>query len=415
MALYCCFPQSGKILFIKQREVTTINNDVGLTITPNGVIENRYCDCNDNPDTNCQKYKLNKLAVEITRKCNQNCKHCMRGEAQDLTITTDIIDKIFDNISDVRTMIGLTGGEPLLEVDTIQYFCEKLINSNWNPQELQIITNGDVSSETKKRIIEILCRVCDKKKIICRLLLSVDQFHKKVDYIKLLNSFRDEIQLQSKTTYKIYCEIMRDKANRDNLLFLGRAKDNEVYLKNNDIQLYYKPDLKYPHRINIEKDRINCFMSILANGNVSLLQDYEYVYADRHSLGNLLNESFKSIVDSYNGNVAICDCWENKYYYVLLSYYHFCVGIQPTTHKYILLNLKRYELTLNKRLSIAKQYPNMSKKDIQSRNPIPKEREWITMLVNVHNICNSNDLITTLNENGIDKLLLVVKSLERNV
>ena len=33
-----------------------------------------------------EKYGCYSIEVEITRKCNLNCKHCMRGESQDITI-----------------------------------------------------------------------------------------------------------------------------------------------------------------------------------------------------------------------------------------------------------------------------------------------------------------------------------------
>ena len=71
-------------------------------------------------ELNSAKYKLNSLSVEITRKCNFKCRHCMRGQAQDVTITPRIIDRLFEQIEDVKGMIGLTGGEVLLAMDMVE-------------------------------------------------------------------------------------------------------------------------------------------------------------------------------------------------------------------------------------------------------------------------------------------------------
>ena len=67
-----------------------------------------------------KKYSLHDLSVEITRRCNKNCLHCMKGDAQNVTITEDIIDRVIADIPDVARL-SLVGGEPLLELDKIAY------------------------------------------------------------------------------------------------------------------------------------------------------------------------------------------------------------------------------------------------------------------------------------------------------
>lgn len=43
------------------------------------------------------KYILNNIAIEVTRKCNAKCSHCMRGESQNIDTTKEIIDSILNN------------------------------------------------------------------------------------------------------------------------------------------------------------------------------------------------------------------------------------------------------------------------------------------------------------------------------
>lgn len=45
------------------------------------------------------KLLFREICFEITRKCNMTCRHCMRGEPQDRTITEEVIDRFLDNIA----------------------------------------------------------------------------------------------------------------------------------------------------------------------------------------------------------------------------------------------------------------------------------------------------------------------------
>ena len=60
-----------------------------------------------------------------------NCKHCLRGEPQDITISEKVIDAIFEQVENVTEHIDLAGGEIMLALDMFEYFCNKLIESNW--------------------------------------------------------------------------------------------------------------------------------------------------------------------------------------------------------------------------------------------------------------------------------------------
>ncbi len=51
------------------------------------------------------------LVLEITRKCNAKCIHCLRGNAQNLTMSQEVIDAVFSKIDRVSSLT-LTGGEP---------------------------------------------------------------------------------------------------------------------------------------------------------------------------------------------------------------------------------------------------------------------------------------------------------------
>lgn len=37
---------------------------------------------------------VNYLAIEVTRRCNMKCNHCLRGDAQNLDISTAVLSGI---------------------------------------------------------------------------------------------------------------------------------------------------------------------------------------------------------------------------------------------------------------------------------------------------------------------------------
>ena len=89
------------------------------------------------------RYKFRALGFEITRKCNKKCPICLRGEAQDCTITQGIIDKVFEEVEDCK-YISILGGESLLELDMLEYLIDKIVSSNWNIEFFNLTTNGQL-------------------------------------------------------------------------------------------------------------------------------------------------------------------------------------------------------------------------------------------------------------------------------
>ena len=56
------------------------------------------------------------------------------------------------------------GGEPLLAIDMIEYFCNKLIEKNINVSFIKIFTNGNVSNEANSRLLNIFQTLIKNKK-----------------------------------------------------------------------------------------------------------------------------------------------------------------------------------------------------------------------------------------------------------
>ena len=57
---------------------------------------------------------VNYLAIEVTRRCNMKCNHCLRGDAQNLDISTAVLSGIAKHIHPASVIF--TGGEPSLKI-----------------------------------------------------------------------------------------------------------------------------------------------------------------------------------------------------------------------------------------------------------------------------------------------------------
>ncbi len=91
------------------------------------------------------EFILHDLAIETTRRCNMQCGHCMRGLSQNIDITPELIDIIFDNKKIKRIdHICFSGGEPTLNPNIIIYTINKIIKENLNVGEIVMVTNGRI-------------------------------------------------------------------------------------------------------------------------------------------------------------------------------------------------------------------------------------------------------------------------------
>lgn len=81
------------------------------------------------------------LAIEVTRRCNIQCNHCLRGDIQNKNIPLEYIDNLLDQIHSIGHFCP-TGGEPSLNVPAIKYFIDGCKKRNITIESFYIATNG---------------------------------------------------------------------------------------------------------------------------------------------------------------------------------------------------------------------------------------------------------------------------------
>lgn len=248
------------------------------------------------------KCKFKTLAVEITRKCNRKCSHCMRGMAEKTTISKEIIDRIFDDVEDCEN-ISLMGGEPLLELNMIEYLAEKIINSNWHIQLLQLTTNGTIID---KRLIDTLSSLCSRKNCKALIRISGDTFHNETTSRLAYEAYKNFPKVES-----VNIEL-KEKLN--SIKYSGRAKQ---YVSNNTGSLpegvigVYLPYIS-KRRISILNNTVISKLYIASNGNITFDDEITYQELDSLSFGNLLNNTISNLIEQNNNECLITECdWGN--------------------------------------------------------------------------------------------------------
>ena len=64
------------------------------------------------------------LILEVTRRCNMACEHCLRGDAQNMDMSTEVVDQILEHCDRIGA-VTFSGGEPSLNIPLIRYFGQK--------------------------------------------------------------------------------------------------------------------------------------------------------------------------------------------------------------------------------------------------------------------------------------------------
>lgn len=236
------------------------------------------------------------LQIELTRRCNQECAHCCRGDYQNVDLTKETIDAFFEknDIAHIGTL-QFSGGEPTLNGKMLEYFVDMIIENNIEVDRFLFGINGLSYSEEfvqglNKLNDYIIFKSSRKKKCPGWLIISQDQFHKEAnpEVVEKLSKLPYLSPIE-KTITKERNILPYGRAYQNNLSIQEPTLDNLVnYQKNYHIKEYLK-----------EEYLVISYQYIAANGNVinSGLESYELM--DEYALGNV-NES--KIEDIYLSN-----------------------------------------------------------------------------------------------------------------
>lgn len=139
------------------------------------------------------------LMLEVTRRCNMCCTHCLRGEAENLDMSKETIDHVLEQVDSIST-VSFTGGEPTLNLPIIEYFFDKAKELHKMPLAFWLATNG---KEYQVELASLLLKIFPEmdEPDACGVALSSDGFHDdvKTNFLKGLVFYDDSKNRGSST------------------------------------------------------------------------------------------------------------------------------------------------------------------------------------------------------------------------
>lgn len=246
------------------------------------------------------KFYFSQIDFEITRKCNLKCTHCMRGDAQHLSMKKEVIDKILDSSGGIAE-IFFTGGEPFLEPEIIEHIIDEIIRRDFECYSIAVITNGTIMNDNAVRCIKSLNKFAEwsNKKYgdIAKsgIGISNDHFHNEKSSNACMEFYKPYIGEFLELT-------MHGDISDDRLVKAGRAVQTGV--AESDFRKFHA----LPRRICIEPNNIiKCTLRLTSEGNIVLPEFDSWQEMDENSMGNIMQESLVKIFERNQWSELCCN------------------------------------------------------------------------------------------------------------
>lgn len=222
------------------------------------------------------KLDFNNLIIEVTRKCNMACDHCLRGEAQNKNIDFKHIDSLLSQTEYISS-VTFTGGEPSLYVKAINYFLEQCkilgIELGW----FYIATNGlKINEDFVLSCLKMYSYSSEKD--MCRVDVSNDYYHAECDNYntELLDGLSFFGRKNEQECY--------DYNGGHYLINEGNAQDNFGYGRDNT-----ESDIEDQEDFREAEIYLNCNGKIVNGCDWSYENQNEYILCDVSEVGEYFN------------------------------------------------------------------------------------------------------------------------------
>lgn len=269
------------------------------------------------------KTHLHVLSFDVTRRCNLNCEWCLKGESENIDITTEIIDKTFDNVSKYLIHgINLFGGEPLLRPDIIIYIIDQIVERKIMVGSLVLFTNGLIRDNDVKLALDKFCQYAKSiEQDFCKISGVPLAYAEKSEKIKVvighrfhetsINEVEKAIKFYQENSKMILAVKEEDEPRLEVMLLGGRLKDNyKKYISNpvsfntvvmNNEECYIIKNFNYSkfYGKNLFDNYIQIVISIASNGNVYPGTRYSYKEMDESPMFNIMecDDFYSSVLE----------------------------------------------------------------------------------------------------------------------
>lgn len=320
----------------------------------------------------------------MTRKCNLKCKWCSKGEPQNLDITTEIIDKTLNEVSDYYiNCIRITGGEPFLVPELVVYLIDKIIDKKIKVNMIHIISNATIINEDIRnaiiRFIEYGKTIQEERKNIKEYFSDkLDDVHfergknKNVMVALCLSTWEHDNKNTINNVYKFYDSIksehfivvdQNEQYNdvKGTVVIEGLAEKNYKMFSEKELEIIRVIHNKFCiiEDSDMENPCIKKAISVSANGKIYVGCMLSYEHIEKDYLFNILdcNKDFWNKVDKW--------CWKNPIYIRANNFIEIYKGVHwqvengyepPMSMDDILRSVDKLKIQIDVYESILKEY-----------------------------------------------------------
>lgn len=101
------------------------------------------------------KVYVSQLMIEVTRKCNLQCGHCIRGAEQKKNVDLSYITALLERIDGIGTIM-FSGGEPALNAKAIRFAYQEAKRLDIPVEGFYVATNGTAASDSSDFLISLI-------------------------------------------------------------------------------------------------------------------------------------------------------------------------------------------------------------------------------------------------------------------
>lgn len=231
------------------------------------------------------------VVIEVTRRCNMCCAHCLRGDAENVDIQEKYIDAFLDSFANAGYISSLTftGGEISLNIPAIRYTLNAVRERNISVGSFYMVTNGkavDKMVELALASLEWWNYCDDKDDYSCGLCISSDDFHEEIP--------RESASILSGLRYNRNDKVTDFR--KQYLINEGRAKTinaNQILKREpivSELVIEYERDCKPGNEAGINITDGELYLNAI--GDVVVGCDWSYESQKKYRIGNVMDEKW---------------------------------------------------------------------------------------------------------------------------
>lgn len=242
------------------------------------------------------------LIMEVTRRCNMVCAHCLRGNAENMDMTETIVDRTLESISEIQSLV-FSGGEPFMNHRIMQYMLQKVKEMNVPVYSVYVVTNGkEVKDEYLKLMDDwvlyvLSCCYATDEWIdeSVHMPESSEELQESTNYSGVSISrdrYHESIPTENYLKWRLRSYYSTSKENGDtqySLINEGRAKDNGIGEREIKTDTFFIEDRSDGFLVVDE-------LYVSADGNVVPDCNMSYQSIEEKSFGNILEKPLRDIL-----------------------------------------------------------------------------------------------------------------------